>query len=127
MVTYTRDVTLDDDAIEKLLTSPAGPVGEYLATLGRRVTAVARNLAPVSPRGSHGRPPGYLKTQIGWQLGHDAQGLYVDVMSPARTGDGRDFPYGLAQSLEELRGAHGGRIKTTPHLQPALRLIIEAL
>lgn len=121
------DVTLDEAAIERLLTSPAGPVGEYLATLGRRVTAVAKNLAPISPKGSHGRPPGYLKINIGWEIGRDGSGLYVDIASPARTGDGRDFPYGLAQNLENLRGRGGHHIRTTPHLVPALESVLGSL
>lgn len=121
------DVTLDDDAIDRLLTSPAGPVGEYLSTLGLRVYTVARNLAPISPAGSHGRPPGHLKTEIYWELQRDTLGLYVDIGSPARTGDGRNAPYGLFQSIPDLRGPHGGRIKTTPHLQPALESVLGSL
>ena len=127
MPRFTADVILDDREIDRLLNSPAGPVAEYLSTLGRRVHAVARNLAPISPHGSHGRAPGYLKIRIDWELKHDARGPYVDISSPARTGDGRDFAYGAAQNVENLRGAHGGRIRTTPHLVPALHYVLESL
>lgn len=120
-------VILDDRAIELLLTSPAGPVGEYLGRLGQRVAASARRRAPISPTGSHGRRPGHLRGEIRFEVHHDVRGVYVDILSPARTGDARNFPYGAAQNVEFLRGAHGGRIKTTPHLQPALYEIIGSL
>lgn len=121
------DVNVDEAALQRFLSGPAGPVGRVLAQLGQRGTQIAKRRAPVSPHGSHGRGSGYLRSQIGWSMHRDARGLYVDISSPARTGDGRNAPYGLFQSLSNLRGAHGGRIKTTPHLQPALRELIESL
>lgn len=121
------DVVLDERALQQFLTSPAGPVGQLLATLGARVAQSAKRHAPVSPHGSHGRGSGYLRSRIGWEVKRDRRGLHVDITSPARTGDGRDFPYGYAQSLEVLHGRGGHRIKTTPHLQPALREIVSQL
>lgn len=117
------DVRVDEAAIRDLA-GPAGPVARYLAGGAQTVTQEAKRLAPVSPRGSHGRRSGYLRSQIGWVIGADDRGLYVDVASPARTGDGRDAPYGLFQNIPNLMGrAHNGRrypITTTPHLAPAL-------
>jgi hypothetical protein len=117
------DVRLDEAAIRDLA-SPAGEVARYLARGAQIVTQSAKRRAPVSPSGSHGRRSGYLRSDIGWVIGHDGDGLYVDVASPARTGDGRDAPYGLFQNIPNLRGRarNGSRypIKTTPHLVPAL-------
>lgn len=118
---------VDEAAIRRLLESPAGPVGDYLAGIGRRVYTEARRIAPVSPHGSHGRQPGYLQSRIKWALGRDSRGLYAEVASMARTSDGRGFPYGHAQELETLHGRGGHRIKTTPHLVPALESIIGSL
>lgn len=123
MPKFAGVVEIDERAVDKLLNAPAGPTGKFLSRLGLQVYSVARNMAPVSPKGSHGRPPGYLKTHIEWELHSGAEGLYVTVVSPATTGDRRDFAYGAAQNVENLRGAHGGRIRTTPHLEPALRYV----
>ena len=121
------DVTIDERALEEFLTSPAGPVGRYLATIAQRVTQSSKRMAPVSPHGSHGRESGHLRSVIGWQIGRDGRGLYADIGSPARTADGRNAPYGLFQNIPNLRGAHGHAIRTTPHLVPALREIIGSL
>lgn len=127
MPKFAGEVLIDHAALERFTKSPSGPVGEYLANLGRQVYTVARNLAPVSPRGSHGRPPGYLKTQIAWELLLGSDGLFVSVTSPATTGDGRRAPYGAFQNVPNLRGRGGHHIRTTPHLEPALRYILESL
>lgn len=123
----TQDVVVDEAAVLAFVSSPTGPVGQLLATIATRVTQSAKRHAPVSPHGSHGQPPGMLRSAIGWELGRDARGLYADISSPVLTSDGRNAPYGYFQSLRELRGAHGGRIRTTPHLQPALIEVIRSL
>lgn len=116
-------VRVDESAIRDLA-SPAGPVARYLARGAQQVTQGAKRRAPVSPRGSHGRRSGYLRSQIGWVIGEDAEGLYVAVASPARTPAPREAPYGLFQNLSPLYGrTRAGRrypIRTTPHLVPAL-------
>lgn len=116
-------VDVDERAIRDLAT-PAGPVARYLARGAQRVTQGAKRRAPVSPRGSHGRRSGYLRSEIGWLIGTDSDGLYVVVASPAQTNDKRAAPYGLFQNLPTLYGrARNGRryrITTTPHLIPAL-------
>lgn len=117
------EVRVDESAIRDLA-SPAGAVARYLATGAQQVTQEAKRLAPVSPHGSGGRPSGFLRSQIGWAIGHDAQGLYVDIASPALTAGPRKAPYGLFQNIPQLQGrTRGGRrypIRTTPHLVPAL-------
>jgi hypothetical protein len=121
------DVIIDDEAIAIFLTSPAGPVGDLLSDLGRKIYTVARNMAPISPKGSHGRAPGWLKTRIDWELRTDDGDLYVVVTSPALTNDGREAPYGKFQNIEDLHGAGGHKIRTTPHLLPAFHYVMDGL
>jgi hypothetical protein len=64
-------VDVDETAIRDLA-SPAGPVARYLARGAQTVTQGAKRRAPVSPRGSHGRRSGYLRSEIGWVIEHDA-------------------------------------------------------
>jgi hypothetical protein len=82
---------------ERLFNSQSGPVGRDLARKGRRVEEQQRRTAPVSPDGSHGRPPGYLRDHTYSRLGRDDRGLHVDVGTDATTPDG--FPYPLVQEL----------------------------
>jgi hypothetical protein len=113
-----------NEAAIRDLASPAGPVARYLARGAQTVTQGAKRRAPVSPRGSHGRRSGYLRSEIGWVIERDSEGLYVAVASPAQTNDKRAAPYGLFQNIPTLYGrARNGkryRIRTTPHLVPAL-------
>lgn len=128
------DVVLDDAAIDRLLNSPAGPVGQLLATIGQRVTQEAKRRAPVGDRNSkRGHPAGYLRSQIGWRVAHDTRGLYVDIASPARTSPYNPFPnepYGLYNERPSRR-SHGVpewvKAKEGPYMVPALRAIIEGL
>lgn len=113
-----------DEAALRQLGSPAGPIGRYLARGAQVVTQSAKRRAPTSPHGSGGRPSGYLRSQIGWTLGSDADGPWVAIMSPAVTTGPRPRPYGAYQNVPTLYGrARNGRryrITTTPHLVPAL-------
>jgi len=83
----------NDRELNRLLNSEAGPVGLYLVRVGETGAQGAKRRAPVSPDGSHGRPSGYMRSQIGWTIGTDDQGLYVDIQSPAKTPNG--YPYAL--------------------------------
>jgi hypothetical protein len=114
-------------------------VHRMLGRAGEIVAQGAKRRAPTSPDGSNGRPSGYGRSQIGWELREDGQGPYVDVTSPATTPDG--VPYMLIQELGSvahpidshgdypLRDKHGtvfGRhvehpgTQPQPHLRPAL-------
>lgn len=83
----------DSGELNRLLRSTSGPVARYLARVGEVVTQGAKRRSPVSPDGSHGRPSGYGRSKIGWQIEEDSEGLYVDVISPAETSTG--YPYML--------------------------------
>ncbi|MFC0504221.1 hypothetical protein [Micromonospora costi] len=77
---------------ERLLHSEAGPVGRDLARKGERVAAEQRRTAPVSPDGSHGREPGYMRDHISSNLDRDSLGLYVDIGTDAKTPNGHAYP-----------------------------------
>lgn len=107
-------VVLNQAAIDAFATADPAVVRD-LVSKAERVTQEAKRLAPVSPHGSNGRPSGYLRSQIGYQVGHDAQGLYADISSPATSTDGA--PYGLFQEVGTSKMA------AQPHLRPALDVI----
>lgn len=82
----------DDAEFNKLLNSPAGPIGRLLGKAGELGTQGAKRRCPVSPDGSYDRPSGYARSSIGWQVGEDSDGLYVDVVAAAETPDGKPYP-----------------------------------
>lgn len=98
----------DDPELNRLLHSEHGPVGRFLVRVGEVGTQGAKRRAPVSPDGSHGRPSGYMRSNIGWVIGNDLEGLYVDIQSPAESPTG--YPYGLGVEVgtaaHEIR-SHG--------------------
>lgn len=85
----------NEPEVDRVLYSEAGPVGRHIAKLARQCTRTAKRYANVSPAGDidAGRPRGYMKAQIRWDMGRDLIGVYADISSPARTVDGE--PYGL--------------------------------
>jgi len=93
--------------LNRILNSEGGPVGRFMARVGEVGTQGAKRRAPVSPDGSNGRPSGYMRSKIGWIVGIDAEGLYVDIQSPAETPEG--YPYGLG--VEVGTAAHVIRSK----------------
>lgn len=129
----------DDSELNRLLNSEHGPVAQYLVRVGEVGTQGAKRRAPVSPDGSNNRPSGYMRSKIGWVIGTDSQGLYVDIQSPAQTPEG--YPYGLGVEVGTaahvirskgpypLRDKHGrvfGRVvqhpgtNPQPYLRPAM-------
>jgi len=100
-------ITWNDRELNRILNSENGPVGRYLVRVGETVAQGAKRRAPVSPDGSHGRPSGYMRSAIGWEVGEDSEGLYVDIISPATSPEG--FPYGLG--VEVGTAAHVIRSK----------------
>lgn len=84
-----------EQAFRDLFLTGNGPTGLFLSRAGEIVAQGAKRRAPVSPDGSNGRPSGYGRSQIGWYLASDAEGLYVDVVSPATTPDGYPYMYGV--------------------------------
>lgn len=108
-------IVWDEAALHELLSSVEGPVGRLLVKDAELVTQEAKRLAPVSPHGSNGRPSGYLRSAIGYQVGVDDEGLYADISSPALSTDGA--PYGLFQEVGTSKMA------AQPHLRPALDVL----
>lgn len=106
-------VEVNDAALRDLITSPTGPVAIALSKAGEVVTQGAKRRAPVSPHGSHGRPSGYLRSSIGWELRTES-GLRARVGSFAITNDGRNFDYGYAQEVGTQK------MRAQPYLRPAL-------
>jgi hypothetical protein len=105
-------VEFDEAALAELLKSEHGPVGRDLQHKAEVVTKGAKRRAPTSPHGSGGRPSGYLRSRIGWEIDTDAHGLLARVASPAETENGA--PYGLFQEVGTVKMA------AQPHLRPAL-------
>jgi hypothetical protein len=135
-------ITFNQAELDALLRGPAGPVARKLGRCGEIVTQGAKRRAPTSPHGSGGRPSGYLRSRISWEMHRDPVGLYVDIASPARTPQGE--PYGLFMEVGTrphvirprnpggwLRWFEGGKVRfakvvhhpgtrAQPHLRPAL-------
>ncbi len=129
--------------LARLLDSQSGPVGRDLAVKGEKVAAEQRRLAPVSPDGSHGRPPGHMRDRIHSELGRDAIGLHVDVGTDATTPDGHAYPldveYGTrphkirSKGNYPLRDPKSGRVfgyevdhpgtQAQPFLRPSLDVL----
>ncbi|WP_188188050.1 hypothetical protein [Nonomuraea sp. SYSU D8015] len=86
-------IDFNEAELDRIFKSPQGPVGRQMARYGEIVTQGAKRRCPVSPRGSGGRPSGYTRSKIGWELHRDAIGLYTDIASPAKTPQGE--PLGL--------------------------------
>lgn len=130
-------VSIDDAALARFLDSPAGPVGQLLAGLAQRVTVEAKRRAPVGDRDSKlGHPRGYLRSKIGWLLGHDARGLYADIISPARSSEANPFtpggPYAYWNEVPGTAPHHASlpawiRDREGPYLRPALEAILGSL
>lgn len=78
-------VVLDLDALNALKETKNSPVGKYLYKRAMGAKRENQAAAPVSSKGSHGRPPGYLRSRIGVYLSQDANGPYADVVSRARS------------------------------------------
>lgn len=136
------DIYWNEIELDAVLRGPTGPVARRMVRYGEIVTQGAKRRAPVSPHGSAGRPSGYLRSKIGWRMGRDSLGLYVDISSPARTPQGE--PLGLFMEVGTrphvirplrpggwLRWVSGGRVhfaqivhhpgtSPQPHLRPAL-------
>lgn len=128
--------------LQRLLDSQSGPVGRDLAVKGERVAAEQKRLAPVSPDGSHGRPPGYMRDHIYSELGRDAVGLHVDIGTDATTPDGHPYPLDVefptrphtitSKGDYPLRDKHGNVFgksvehpgtKAQPFLRPSLDVL----
>jgi hypothetical protein len=113
-----------------------------LIRAGERVAQEQKRLAPVSPDGSHGRPSGYMRSRVGFELGRVERDLCVDIGTDATTPDGHSYPVDVelgtrAHVIESkgdypLRDKHGnvyGRKVNHPGTaaQPFLRPSLDVL
>jgi hypothetical protein len=92
---WATTVVLHQSELEKIKNDPAA---KLLLEQARIVAANARALAPISSRGSHGRRPGYLRSNIVAYLGKDPQGLYSGVATRARAKGKSAAYYGRIQN-----------------------------
>ncbi len=92
-------VRLDASAIRELFDSEDSDVAAELLRRGLKVERAAKRNAPVDT--------GRLRSSIGTNLGHDSDGLYVEV--------GSEVEYALYQELGTRR------MPAHPYLRPALR------
>ncbi|HNX48678.1 MAG TPA: HK97 gp10 family phage protein [Thermoanaerobaculaceae bacterium] len=89
------DVVLDQQVLDALIHSPAGPVARLLVKVGEQTTQEAKRRAPVGDRSSKtpgGHPSGWLRSNIGWAVGRDGGDLVVDIVSDAITSQANPFP-----------------------------------
>ncbi len=63
-----------------------------LIRAGERVAQEQKRLAATSPDGSHGRPSGYMRSRVGFELNRIDRDLCVDVGTDATTPDGHSYP-----------------------------------
>lgn len=78
-------VVVDGQALDALKQTKGSPVGKFVYKKAKEAERKNKAAAPVSPRGTHGRPPGYLRSKIGTYLSQDSDGPYADVVSRARS------------------------------------------
>lgn len=83
--TVTVKVVVNQQALDALKKTKDSPVGKFVYKKAKIVERANKAAAPVSSRGSHGRPAGYLRSRIGTFLSQDATGPYADVVSRARS------------------------------------------
>jgi hypothetical protein len=70
-------------ALDRLLYGRDGAVYKDLERRGKAGAQMARRLCPTSPAGSHGRPSGYLRSTIDYEIARGPDGnLYVDIVTP---------------------------------------------
>lgn len=78
-------IVLDEDALNAFIATKTSPVGKFVYKNAKRVERGSKAAAPVSKSGSHGRPPGYLRSRIGTFLSQDSEGPYADVVTRAKS------------------------------------------
>lgn len=122
------DVRVNQDVLDALVNSPAGPVARLLVQVGQETTQVAKRNAPTGAKSSKtpgGHPSGYLRSQIGWAIGTYRGRLCVDVVSDAKTSAANPWPgepYGLWNERPDLRPRGipaEWRAREGPYLVPA--------
>jgi hypothetical protein len=72
------DTDWDEAAIEDLLQSVDGPVGQMVQELSGQIAVVARNTVHIrtGPGGSTANPPGFTRGTITAHLGYGSNGIF---------------------------------------------------
>lgn len=96
------DIRLDRAAIERLLSSPQGPVVQTLMKYGIMIERRAKQLCPVDT--------GNLRASINHAVGQDSRGPYVVI--------GSQVEYAIYQELGTRRMA------AQPFLRPAMLAVL---
>ena len=127
------DVTLNQDVLDALIHSPAGPVARLLVQVGEQTTQEAKRRAPVGTRSSKtpgGHPSGWLRSHIGWAVGRVGGDLVVDVVADAVTSPANPWPgepYALFNEEPSTRPRgipQEWKAKEGPYLRPALLTVM---
>jgi hypothetical protein len=121
-------VVVDQAALDALKATKDSPVGKYLYKKAKQVERADRAAAPVSSKGSHGRPPGYLRSRIGTFLSQDSDGPYADVVSRARSKASKKkvaiigpLQKGKRRKVASSQAAYYGRIQNQKGRHKGLR------
>lgn len=91
-------VKFDPIALERLFSSPSGPVGKELVRRSVRVERAAKQACPVDT--------GRLRSSIAREVGNDERGLVARI--------GTDVSYGIYVEFGTAR------MRAQPYLRPAL-------
>lgn len=89
-----RAVEVDEQELDRLLRSPAGPVAAWLNRVTERAAQAVKAGAPVGEpsKTPAGHPAGYLRSRVEWSAGRDATGLWGEVGDDAVTSQANPFP-----------------------------------
>jgi hypothetical protein len=122
-------VDMNQSAIDAMVSDWSSPVGLYIERLATEVQQVAKDMAPVSPRGSKYAPPGYLRSRVHLAHQHRPDGTVFGMVGvPLSKGSRYPLPF-----VDNPRGATrnankaGGRTRRYGYRRAADRFLLDAL
>jgi hypothetical protein len=113
----TARVQISRTALVKFVNQVGGPIAAKVLEIATDVANEVKKEAPVAPKKTHGRDPGYLRNRIYLRPGTNVKlGPYIDVVSPATSPEGfryaswqeykyKDYMRGPAQRVLARRPA----------------------
>lgn len=89
-----RAVEVDEQELDRLLRSPAGPVAAWLSRVTEKAAQRVKAKAPVGQpsRTPAGHPAGFLRSRTEWSLSRDSKGLWSEIGNDAVTSSANPFP-----------------------------------